>query len=151
MDLFLNNPKGFYVRAKKKKHSNNIREAKYIFRYTGRPVIANSRIIDYDKNTVTFKYNRHEDEKEIIEKLTSFEFIKRLIVHIHEFNFKTIRYNGIYTSQNILANFYENNDSINIDRKLSWRQLIIEDFQWDPMISLYCNVEMKLVYTYLSP
>ncbi|MFR7848194.1 MAG: transposase [Coprococcus phoceensis] len=34
---------------------------KYIGRYLGRPVIATSRIDNYDGDTVTFHYNRHED------------------------------------------------------------------------------------------
>lgn len=35
---------------------------KYIGRYLGRPVIATSRIDNYDGDMVTFHYNRHEDD-----------------------------------------------------------------------------------------
>lgn len=38
---------------------------KYIGRYLGRPVMAISRIDHYDDDTVTFHYNRHEDNKYI--------------------------------------------------------------------------------------
>jgi len=75
---------------------NNKEVIKYISRYLGRPVIATSRIIKYDGVFVTFKYNRHEDNKLIIETIHAADFIKKLIVHIPKKHFKMIRYYGIY-------------------------------------------------------
>ena len=49
--------------------------AKYIGRYLGRPVIATSRIDRYDGDTVTFHYNRHEDEQYVEETLPVMDFI----------------------------------------------------------------------------
>ena len=55
---------GFYVYAKPNLcDPKNV--IKYIGRYLGRPVIATSRIDNYDGDTVTFHYNRHEDNKYI--------------------------------------------------------------------------------------
>lgn len=71
---------GFYVHAKPNKCKPN-QTLKYIGRYLGRPVIATSRIIDYDGDFVTFKYNRHEDNMLVIEKLPVLDFIKRLRKH----------------------------------------------------------------------
>ena len=48
---------------------------------------------------VTFHYNRHEDEQLIIETIPVMNFIKRLIIHIPDENFKQIRYYGIYARQ----------------------------------------------------
>ena len=48
-------------------------------RYLGRPVIATSRIDSYDGDTVTFHYNRHEDNKYSVETLPAIDVIKRLI------------------------------------------------------------------------
>lgn len=45
---------------------------------------------------VTFHYNRHEDEKLIMETIPVMDFIKRLIP---DENFKQIRYYGIYARQ----------------------------------------------------
>ena len=87
---------GFYVHAKPNKCKPK-QTLKYIGRYLGRPVIATSRIIDYDGDFVTFKYNRHEDNKLIIEMLPVMDFIKRLIRHIPEKHFKMVRYYGIYS------------------------------------------------------
>lgn len=71
--------------------------AKYIGCYLGRPVIATSRIANYNGVNVTFHYNRHEDEKLIIETFPVMEFIQRLIQHILEKHFKQIRYYGLYS------------------------------------------------------
>ena len=86
---------GFYVYAKPNK-CNPKTVVKYIGRYLGRPVIATSRIDNYDGVFVTFHYNRHEDEKYVEETLPAMDFIKRLIRHIPEKHFKMIRYSGIY-------------------------------------------------------
>ena len=47
--------------------------------YTGRPAMAQSRILNYDRKYVTFWYDRHEDEKQVEETLHVYDFIKRLI------------------------------------------------------------------------
>lgn len=57
---------------------------KYIGRYLGRPVIATSRIDSYDGDFVTFHYNRHEDEKLVIETIPVLDFMPRLTQHIPE-------------------------------------------------------------------
>lgn len=41
--------------------------AKYIGLYVGCPAIAESRIIKYDGEIVTYKYTRYEDNKTIVE------------------------------------------------------------------------------------
>ena len=48
--------------------------------------------LDYDKTFVTFWYQRHEDDKIVIERIHAYEFISRLIIHIPEENFKYIRW-----------------------------------------------------------
>lgn len=88
-------PNGFYVRAKPNKCDPNT-VIKYIRRYLGRPVIAIKRIDSYDGTNVTFRYNRHEDEKLMIETIPVLDFVVRLIQHIPEKHFKMIRYYGIY-------------------------------------------------------
>ena len=86
---------GFYVYAKPNLCDPST-IVKYIGRYLGRPVIATSRIDHYDGHSVTFHYNRHEDDKYIEETLPAIDFIKRLIRHIPEKNFKMLRYGGLY-------------------------------------------------------
>lgn len=94
--LYKNNKDGFYVHAKTQIKSANM-AAKYVGRYVGRPAIAESRILKYDGVNVTYKYTRHEDNKVIVETVDAHEFIKKIIIHIPEKNFKMIRYFGIYS------------------------------------------------------
>ena len=58
--------------------------------------LATSRIDAYNGDSVTFHYNRHEDEKLVVETLPALDFISRLIQHIPEKHFKMIRYYGLY-------------------------------------------------------
>ena len=94
--LYKEKDKGFYVYAKTEIKSAKT-AAKYVGRYVGRPAIAESRILKYDGKNVTYKYTRHEDNKVIVETVHVYEFIKRIIRHIPEKNFKMIRYFGIYS------------------------------------------------------
>ena len=49
--------------------------------------MAQSRILNYDGKIVTFWYQRHETNKKVIESISAFDFIKRLIMHIPEAQF----------------------------------------------------------------
>ena len=93
--IYKNCPNGFYIYAKPSL-TNNQDVLNYISRYLGRPVIATSRIDNYDGENVTFHYNRHEDEELVTTTVSAIEFIKMLIIHIPDKHFKMIRYYGLY-------------------------------------------------------
>lgn len=95
--IYKKNTNGFYVYSPKKRLSLDA-VVKYIGRYLGRPVIATSRIDNYDaeSNMVTFHYNRHEDNAYVQETVPAINFINRLVQHIPEENFKMVRYAGVY-------------------------------------------------------
>ena len=135
--IYKNCQNGFYVYAKPTL-TNNQDVLKYIGRYLGRPVIATSRIDNYDGENVTFHYNRHEDDKLIVETIPATEFIKKLIIHIPEKHFKMIRYYGIYAKHHIhkssllLAVPIEKRrflESLN-----SWRTSLLLSFGLDPLL-----------------
>ena len=67
---------------------------KYITRYTNRPAMAESRIIEHNPivPSVTYYYDRHVDGKRITETIHSF----KLIIHIPQKGFNITRYYGIY-------------------------------------------------------
>ena len=75
--IYADHKNGFYVRAMPNKCNPN-HVIKYIGRYLGRPAIATSRIDSYDGDSVTFHYNRHEDNKLITETIPALDFISRL-------------------------------------------------------------------------
>lgn len=95
-DLYNLNPEGFYVHAPPAEFNSPSAVVNYITRYIGRPVMAQSRIIDYDGDNVTFWYQRHEDDKKVVETLSAIEFIKKLIIHIPDKHFNMLRYYGLY-------------------------------------------------------
>lgn len=143
---------GFYVYAPPSNFKSQLDLVKYVCRYLARPVMAESRIIDYDGKYVTFWYARHEDEKIVIEKVEVFEFIKRIIIHIPDSNMKYIRYYGAYhnsTIINIDCVKLVSAEKINWKKKcLNWRDMIIWHFAKDPQqcpnckkIMVYYNTE----------
>jgi hypothetical protein len=62
-----------------------------------RPAIALKRIQSYDGEYVVFSYHDKTSGEEKTEKVTVEEFIARVIRHIPDENFKTIRYYGVYS------------------------------------------------------
>ena len=98
-ELYKHYQNGFYVYAKPDNISSITQTINYVVRYTGRPAMAQSRILDYDGNYVTFYYEKHEDGKYTEEKIHVFEFIMRLIKHIPDKNFKVVRYYGFYAKE----------------------------------------------------
>lgn len=160
---------GFYVYAKNKDNDdNNIDECvNYITRYTSRPPMAESRIIEYedDKKMIRWWYNRHEDEKyiEVYEPVEN--FINNLILHCPEENFKMVRYYGFYSNKNKcllekayklygvkkkkhIKNIKERKKELkNKLNHLKYRTHMIESFQRDPLLCT-CGGLMKCEYAY---
>ena len=95
-NLYSLNPEGFYVHAPPSDLSSPNAVVNYITRYIGRPAMAQSRIINYDGQNVTFWYQRHKDDKRVEETVDAITFIKKLIIHIPEKHFNMLRYYGLY-------------------------------------------------------
>jgi hypothetical protein len=146
---YKNNPDGFYIHAPKQR--GNVKEQLgYIGRYIRRPAIALHRIEEYDGQYVTFKYVDKTDGKEKRETISVEEFISRLIRHIPDENFKTIRYYGIYSrriktiSKKMISIAAEETRKwiVKIKRSVtrrSWRKRIHEQTGKDPMICTACE------------
>ena len=97
--IYKTSSNGFYVHAPKVKARDVKSTVKYVIRYSSKPAMAQSRILDYDGEYVTFWYDRHEDNQRVTEKIHAFEFIKRLIIHISDKYFSVIRYYGLYSKK----------------------------------------------------
>lgn len=129
---------------------NPEKTCKYIGRYTKRPVIAESRITDYDGNFVTFFYEDKSEgwPKKQYCKFTWEEFISRLIQHIPLKQFKIIRHYGILA--NVVRKKYQNivfkllNQIKKISHWLKWRMRQIQFKKVDPLICKICGHEMIL-------
>lgn len=98
--------------------------------------MAQSRILNYDGTYVTYYYERHEDGKRIVETIHVFDFIKKLIIHIPDTNFKVIRYYGLYAKKHKHINKIFKMLSptqIEIRQQLrKWRLSIELSFGYDP-------------------
>ena len=144
--LYKEKVKGFYVHAKTEIKSAKI-AAKYVGRYVGRPAIAESRILKYDGKNVTYKYTRHEDNKVIVETVHVYEFIKRIIRHIPEKNFKMIRYFGIYSRRSkCKVNFIKMIDKMVLSIRKSianWENRILAIAGVDPCKCPNCKNKMR--------
>lgn len=144
---------GFYVYAKPNL-CNPGTVIKYIGRYLGRPVIATSRIDSYDGNSVTFHYNRHENDKYIRENLPAIDFIKKLILHIPEKHFKIIRYGGLYARHRKTDSSLSHaipKQKHRIYRSFNqWRTAILISFGYDPLECPACGHKMELLELYYN-
>lgn len=151
--IYHNHKDGFYVYAESKDCKPDI-VLKYIGRYLGRPVIASSRIDSYDGDTVTFHYNRHEDNALVTESIPAMEFISRLIQHIPERQFKMIRYYGLYARHKEQDNKLHRVLSREKHRFLlsfhKWRPLILSSFGYDPLKCPCCGCIMEVVEVYYN-
>ncbi len=127
---------------------------KYIGRYLGRPVIATSRIDNYDGENVTFHYNRHEDDSYVEETLPAMDFMKRLIRHIPEKHFKMIRYGGLYArhrdSDQILKPAISPEKHRFFQSFNEWRNCILISFGYDPLKCPKCGTTMLFFDLYFN-
>lgn len=154
--------KGFYVYAQPFKDENGkiqknegmskTQITKYVSRYLGRPVIASSRIDNYDGEHVSWHYNKHEDESLVeVKDMPVLEFLKLVFMHLPEKNFKMIRYGGIYADRckkRIFVKKYEQKHHIPSFK--SWRDNILASFGYDPLKCPRCGTEMNFLVLYFE-
>jgi hypothetical protein len=71
----------------------------YVWRYVKRPVIAQSRILDYDWESVTFNYTDKRDK--LVKNITcpTIEFMELLLQHLPNKNFHMIYYYWIFANR----------------------------------------------------
>mgnify|MGYP000124476125 CR=1 FL=1 len=62
------------------KNKNSKKSIEFILRYCDRPWFAAHRIIDIRNDYITFWYQRHKDDKIVVEKIHIVEFIFRDVV-----------------------------------------------------------------------
>jgi hypothetical protein len=144
--LFKNNPEGFVINAEHRfEKGEGWNMARYIGRYVKHPPIAESRIIAFDGKQVTFWYKDSETKQRKTVTIEKFEFIRLLLSHIPEKNFKIVRYVGIYSRRGYKHRQTEFHEGEVIFIKRSWREEIKRTFNYDPLICPKCKIEMELI------
>lgn len=141
------------------KLSNAYYTARYIGRYAKRPCLSETNIVyySYERQLVSFVYKDKITKTKKLETVSVEEFIKRLIRHIPEKNFRMIRHYGFYANRvkNSLLHtlvslitaiagrafvLYDPDGYLN-----SWRQRILRSTGSDPLLCPHCQIEMKLI------
>ena len=73
----------------------------YLGRYTHRVAISNKRIVNMEKDTVSFKWRDYKDDsKNKVMTLSAEEFIRRFLIHILPSGFMKIRHYGLLGNRN---------------------------------------------------
>ena len=75
----------------------------YVSRYTHRIAIANSRLVAFDGQRVTFKWKDYRAKVDAHYKLMTLdthEFIRRFLIHVLPDGFHRIRHYGLFANAN---------------------------------------------------
>jgi hypothetical protein len=132
-----------------KTSENQIQNIQYLGKYLKRPPIGETRIEKYEKGMVTFNYLDHYTQETQKKELTTEKFIEQVITHIHDDNFRAIRYYGFLANRVVgkLLPIVTKacRPKIKLKKKdTSWRTLIIKEFNVDPLICPKCLNRMFL-------
>ena len=164
--LYKRYPNGFYTHGPRNtlyRKSSVTHATEYIARYAGHPPISESRIMDIDdeKRTITYYYDPHEDDHHddkkgrqvVTEDILT--FIGKLIVHIPDKHFHTIRRYGFYAnrSKHLRRNprkLYSPQQIEKMNRLLDWRQNMRYIYKYDPLLcSCGAFMVLNLSHSYL--
>lgn len=133
------------------KQSNNIKQTvEYLGKYIKRPPIGETRIKNYDGKFVTYQFLDHYTNTKQSLKLPVLEFIARLVSHIHDKNFRTIRYYCFLANRNssrFLPLVYKLLNMTHIIKTaiyIPWKTMIKNTFSIDPTLCPCCKTLMLL-------
>lgn len=159
---------GFYTHGPQIKEYHLLNSAKkvsdYITRYASRPAISEERILDFDeeKHLITWTYDPHEDDHKseddpsylgrqtITEHV--FKFIAKLIVHIPDKGFHTIRYYGFYANRTLKRSSTVKKLLSSAAQKLKrsrmkWLFMLKSIYRYNPLICS-CGATMKINFDF---
>jgi len=144
---------GFYVHAEPRVR-NGQGVARYIGRYIRHPAIADTRIVAYDGERVTFYYKNRDGARE--ERTVGvLEFMHGVVRHIPPKQFKMVRYFGLYAprqAEKARALLDEIGKMLGrAIRRLNWRSRIQRDFDRDPLKCVRCGEPNMELYSLTVP
>jgi len=131
-----------FLQKPTKNHKRNI---EYLGKYLKRPPIGETRIKKYDGDNVTFEYLDHYDKTKKYVTLPVMEFIAKVVTHIHDSNFRCIRYFGFLANRvrgKLLALVHSLlKSTIDLTRKasISWRSMLSSSLGYDPLLCPDCR------------
>ncbi len=151
--MFSQYKKGFYVHAKPRVTTGSGIE-RYIGRYIRHPANADTRIMGYDGDQVTFYYQERDGTRQEV-TLPVLEFIHGVVRHIPPKQFKMVRYFGLYAPRKaakVRALMQKIGQMLGrVVRKLNWRGRIQRDFHRDPLKCPRCGEPDMELYNLTVP
>ena len=148
--MYLKYKNGFYVNNKLEDDGykfNSIEDLiRYVTRYCSRPVIAESRILNYDGNNVLWFYTDHKHEQYHEVNETAESFITKILRHLLPKNYKSIRYYGFYNKSQRCEKLIKiiSNEKIPFFRSLlKWHNSILQSFNRIPIKCQKCGTLME--------
>lgn len=138
-----------------KKIKDAFNAVSYVARYTKRPPIAEGNILAYDGEMVTFTFVDHKTQKPECLNLTAEDFIKLLIRHIPDNNFRVVRYYGFLANRVrgellpkvfTLLGYDYRKIKADLENTFSWWRRQLELFNHlDPLTCSFCLIPLELV------
>jgi len=121
----------------------------YTGRYTKKPVLAETRITEYDGVHVSFVYHDYVTERESMLTISVYEFMSLILQHVPPTGFHMIRYYGLLAPR-VKTVYMETvrrllNQVARVVETLTWR---MRQLLWrgvDPLICDICGREKVLV------
>lgn len=126
------------------------KNVEYLGRYLKRPPLGETRIKSYDGSSVSFEFLDHYTDQKTLISLPATDFLKRLISHIPDANFRNIRYYGFLAHRvrgSLLPKVYK---LLNISRRkikktfAFWRDALQRLLNLDPLSCPNCKTIMLL-------
>lgn len=133
------------------KQSDNMKtNVEYLGKYLKRPPIGETKIKNYDGETVTYEYFDHHNDTTETMTLPVLDFIARLIAHIPDQNFRNIRYYGFLANRvrgeqfSLVYKLLKMKNVLNSKVYTPWRKMIQNIFKHDPLVCPFCDTTMEL-------
>ena len=123
----------------------------HLGKYLKRPPIGETRLKAYDGNTVTYEFLDHYSNTKQLLSLPVLDFLDRLISHIPDKNFRSIRYYGFLSNRlsgkllPVVHNLLKMPKSSSKKVFTPWRKMIKDAFHFDPLKCPLCKTTMILV------
>ena len=120
---------------------------KYLGRYIKKPPIPLSKLKQYSVDRINFKYLNHKNKKYQTDYMNTDQFIYKFTRHIPEKGMRLITYYGFLANRvrgEMLKLIYTLLDqTVNNKKFLTWRQSLINEFNYNPLKCLICGSDMK--------
>jgi Zn finger protein HypA/HybF involved in hydrogenase expression len=120
----------------------------YLSRYTHRVAIANSRLIHFDQQQVTFKvkdYRRKKPDRYTAMTLAVGEFMRRFLLHVLPNGFHRIRHYGLLTNTQRVKHLTKIREYLHCAEKENPKEQTSQSNDEGVFVCPHCNAPMVII------